>query len=242
MKNYFNIKNKKIIINGGSKGIGLCLYKELGRNCDQIFSISRSNIESKNKFKADSSDFEQISSVFKKIYNRTGKIDCIVNVSAVTNNYNNLKKKDLYNFDKIIQNNVNSYYNTIILADKYMKRNGSIVNITSIAAHVGLSNNYAYSASKGGIKQMSKSMSIDYYEKKKIRINNIAPGYIKTSMTRNSFLNSKRSSIIKEKSIMKRWGSPNDLIGPVIFLCSDASKFITGIDLVVDGGFLTKGI
>ncbi len=89
---------------------------------------------------------------------------------------------------------------------------------------------------------MSKSMSIDYYEKKKIRINNIAPGYIKTSMTRNSFLNSKRSSIIKENSIMKRWGSPNDLIGPVIFLCSDASKFITGIDLVVDGGFLTKGI
>ena len=88
MKKDIKIKKKKKLINGGSKGIGLCLYKELGKWSN--FSTSKLN---KNKFKADSSNFEQISGVFKKIYNRIGKIDCIVNVSAVTNNYNNLKKR-----------------------------------------------------------------------------------------------------------------------------------------------------
>ena len=75
-----------------------------------------------------------------------------------------------------------------------------------------------------------------------IRINNICPGYLKTSMTNKSFKNQVLKQKRDARMILKRWGTPNDLVGPCIFLASDASSYITGIDLIVDGGWVAKGL
>jgi len=246
MKNFtyklFDISNKKIIVIGSSRGIGLKICKSLESSGAKVFGISRTKINKKNYYSCDASVYSEIELIFKKIFKKNGKIDCLINAAAITNTFkDNFYKKKL-DFNKILNTNILSYYNPILLCNKYMKNNGSIVNITSIAAHIGISNNFAYSASKGGIKQMAKSLAIDYYEKKKIRINNIAPGYIKTQMTKESYKDIKRNRIIKNRNIMKRWGETKDLVGPVIFLCSNASNFITGTDIIVDGGFITKGL
>jgi NAD(P)-dependent dehydrogenase (short-subunit alcohol dehydrogenase family) len=118
---------------------------------------------------------------------------------------------------------------------------GSIINICSLASKLGFPNNPVYVASKGGLSQASKALAIDFAHKN-IRVNNILPGYIKTSMTIKSFKNKKSFNIRKNRTMLKRWGDPADILGSIIFLSSDASKYIAGIDLTFDGGWLSNGL
>ena len=75
-----------------------------------------------------------------------------------------------------------------------------------------------------------------------IRVNNLGPGYIKTDMTKKSFENKKIRNSRKSRTMLGRWGEPEDLVGPCIFLCSDASKYVTGQDIYVDGGWISNGL
>ena len=118
---------------------------------------------------------------------------------------------------------------------------GSIINICSLASFYGFPNNPCYVASKGGLKQLSKALALDL-SKKKIRVNNIIPGYIKTPMTIKSFKNNNRNKFIKDRIILNRWGNTEDLVGPIIFLSSLSSSYITGADIFVDGGWNAKGL
>ena len=124
---------------------------------------------------------------------------------------------------------------------KFMKNGGSIINVCSIASFYGFPNNSSYAASKGGLRQFSKALALDL-SKKKIRVNNILPGYIKTPMTIKSFKNKKINKLIKNKTILNRWGDVSDIVGPVIFLSSSSSSYITGADFFVDGGWHIKGL
>ena len=126
---------------------------------------------------------------------------------------------------------------------RYMKkkRRGSIINITSINAEFGFPNNPAYVASKGGLKLLGKSLARDW-GKYGIRINNLGPGYIITKMTEKSFKNKKTRLDRQKNTMLNRWGEPEDLVGPCIFLASDASSYVTGQDIYVDGGWTANGI
>ena len=125
---------------------------------------------------------------------------------------------------------------------------GSIINITSLNAEMAFPNNPAYPAAKGGLKMMSKSFAYEL-GKYNIRVNNIGPGYFKTEFHKQDGrvekLNWEDSVILKERSektLMGRWGEPQDVVGLAIFLSSDSSSYITGQDIYVDGGWLTKGL
>ena len=121
------------------------------------------------------------------------------------------------------------------------KKGGSIVNITSLNAELGFSKNPGYVSSKGALKMLTKSFCLDY-AKYNIRINNLGPGYIKTKMTKKKFLNFKDRKTRIDRIPLGRYADPKDLVGPVIFLISEASSYMTGQDLYIDGGFLAKGI
>jgi NAD(P)-dependent dehydrogenase (short-subunit alcohol dehydrogenase family) len=121
------------------------------------------------------------------------------------------------------------------------QKSGVIINITSINAELAFPNNPAYVSSKGGLKQLTKSLALDL-GKYGIRVNNIGPGYIRTDMTKKSWLNKSRRKKIEEKTMLGRWGVSEDLSGLVIFLSSDSSSYITGQDFYVDGGWLAKGL
>ena len=121
------------------------------------------------------------------------------------------------------------------------QRSGSIINITSLSAELAFPDNPAYVAFKGGLKQLGKALALDLAPFG-IRVNNLGPGYIHTEMTRKSFEDPPRHEERAARSALNRWGEPEDLQGPAIFLASPASAFVTGQDLYVDGGWMIKGL
>ena len=126
---------------------------------------------------------------------------------------------------------------------KLMKKekSGVIINITSINSELGFPDNPAYSAFKGALKQLTKSLALDL-GKFGIRVNNVGPGYFRTQMTKKSWENSKLRKERTDRTILKRWGVPKDLAGIIIFLSSDSSSYVTGQDFYIDGGWLAKGL
>ena len=121
------------------------------------------------------------------------------------------------------------------------KKNGVIINFTSINAELGFPKNPAYVASKGGLKMLGKALAKDW-GKFGIRVNNIGPGYMKTEMTRKSWQNKKTRKSRTSRTLLNRWGEKDEIVGPCIFLASDASRYITGQDIYVDGGWLANGL
>jgi NAD(P)-dependent dehydrogenase (short-subunit alcohol dehydrogenase family) len=129
------------------------------------------------------------------------------------------------------------------LVCKNMKKRykGSIINITSLNSEQAFPENAAYVSSKGALKQLTKSAALDL-GKYNIRVNNVGPGYMRTAMTMKSWEDPVKNKQRKEKTALNRWGTPSDLIGACVFLASNASSYVTGQDLYVDGGWLIKGL
>ena len=115
---------------------------------------------------------------------------------------------------------------------------GSIVNTASMLSFFGSPYAPAYAASKGGVAQLTKSLAAAWAADG-IRVNAIAPGWIATDLTRALQEDEARTQAILSRTPIKRWGQPDDLAGVVAFLASDAAKFVTGVVMPIDGGYLT---
>ena len=248
MENLFSIEGKVIIITGSGRGIGYQLAVELAKYSAIIYSLDKKFTKKipKNlsaniiEIKCDITDYKKIKQVFKKIFVKEKRIDVLINNAGVS--FASQKKNQAYSekdwIQTIIVNLTGSFYCSQE-AIKYMlkQRNGSIINITSINAELGFPRNPAYNASKGGLKMLGKAFAKDW-SKFGIRVNNIGPGYIKTEMTSKRFVNKKTRLERQNQTLVGRWGEPGDLIGPCIFLASDASRYMTGQDLYIDGGWI----
>src|SRR5206468_5040364 len=120
--------------------------------------------------------------------------------------------------------------------ERLKARRGCIVNTASMLSFFGGGLVPAYSASKGGVAQLTKSLAIAYAEDG-IRVNAVAPGWIATPLTQALQDDAQRSGTILARTPLKRWGTPDDVAGPVLFLASEAARFVTGAILPVDGGY-----
>jgi NAD(P)-dependent dehydrogenase (short-subunit alcohol dehydrogenase family) len=116
---------------------------------------------------------------------------------------------------------------------------GSIVNIASMHAIFGAPLSPGYAASKAGIVQLTKSLAVAWAHEG-VRVNAIAPGWIETPMTVPARSDAARNRAILDRTPLGRWGTPDDIVGPALFLASDGARFITGAVLVVDGGYSAK--
>lgn len=222
-----------IVLTGSGKGIGAYLFEKLSKK-HNVIGISRSDGK-RTTFKANVSNQEEI----KKIFTKINKIDVLINNASIS-----VSSKDvIQNFDKIVSTNLNgtfycSYYSIPKLKKSKIKK---IINISSINAHVGLPNNPGYIASKGGVNALTRSLAVDYGESG-IKVNSISLGYINAGMSKKSFFNKTKREKRSKNTILKKWGSKKDVLNAVNFLIDDKSNYITGSDLVVDGGWLAKGL
>jgi NAD(P)-dependent dehydrogenase (short-subunit alcohol dehydrogenase family) len=118
---------------------------------------------------------------------------------------------------------------------------GAVINVTSLNAELAFPDNPAYMAFKGALRQLTRSLALDLGPRG-VRANCIAPGYMRTEMTRMNWDDPQRRHDRAARTALGRWGLPGDLAGAVVFLASDAASYITGHDLVVDGGWSIKGL
>jgi len=228
VENLFHLAEKNIVVTGGSNGNGKKICEAL-KKCGAFVY----NLDIKDGY--DITNKEQMINFFESLE----EIDVLINNAGITiGGYSDEV------WDKTYEVNLKAQYNLMKLcADKMKARGngGSIINITSLNAEMAFPNNPSYVAMKGALKQLTKAFALDY-GKYNIRVNNIGPGYFKTNMTKKSWNDEVMRQERTNRTMLGRWGSPEDLVGPIIFLASDASSYMTGQDLYIDGGWLAKGL
>ena len=249
-----NLSGKTVLITGAGSGNGLAISKRLKQSgakiigVDKVFSDSPEIEQTVNKFHCDyiySIDFTVINFLEMLINNlyddKLFKIDALINNAGISLS----NKFDSYNYKdwaKTIHLNLTvPFLLTRKLASEFMVDGGRIVNITSLASELGFPENPSYAASKGGLKSLTTAMAVDLGHRN-ICVNSVAPGYIRTSMTKNSWDNPSLKAERDKRIIFDRWGEPKDVADLVLFLCSDLASYITGQNIFVDGGWSIKGL
>lgn len=243
----FSVAGKIALVTGGGRGIGAAVAKGLCEAGAKVGVFDRELSEALPKdarfFECDLGNRNHLRETFTKFVKDLGGIDILVNSAGVTRG----APAETYpeqDWDLTLSINLSAAFLLCQLAGQQMiaqKRGGSIINLTSIGGHQGFPGNPAYCASKGGMRQMTKALAFDW-GRHGIRVNNLAPGYTHTPMNIKSWETPELKQQRADHTMLGRWGEPNEMVGPVIFLSSEASRYMTGQDLLVDGGWTSKGM
>jgi len=249
----FELKDKIAIVTGGNKGIGkgiaLCLANSganvvvTGRTQDELEQVS-SEIEEIGRqtlpIVMDVTQKQTVDMMTQRVLEKFGKIDILVNNAGVSEVLPAEEHTEEI-WDNIIDTNLKGVFLCAQSVGKVMikQKEGNIVNISSQAGIVGLLNHAAYCASKGGVNLLTKVLALEW-AKYNIRVNAIAPTVIKTPMIDKVFADPEVRAELTKKIPLGKFGDVEDVAGAVIFLCSDASKMITGHVLLVDGGWTAQ--
>lgn len=250
--NKFSLNGKTAIVTGASGGIGKVMALALAESGADIVIAAR-NLEKLNLLRdqicslnrkclvcrLDVKNLDSIEMMAKDTINAFDKIDILVNNAGI-----NIRKMAIdlteNEWDEILDTNLKGYFfcAKIVAREMAKHRKGKIVNISSLRSVIAPPKASAYTASKGGVTQLTKALAVEWSEFN-IRVNAIAPGYMETDLTAHFKQNQKDLyESIRERTPLKRWGRPEDLVGALIYLSSDASDFMTGQTLYVDGGYM----
>jgi len=249
----FSLKGKSGIVTGGGSGIGKAIAKGLvqagaeiviaGRNKARLETVS----EELKKFggpiipiQVDVSKMEDIKNLVDRTVKEFRKIDFLFNNAGIIRRTpsEDFTEKD---WDEAININLKGPFFLAQSVARVMisqKRKGKIINTSSLISVQGGKRVPAYAASKGGLAQVTKSMANDW-AKYNILVNAIGPGWVKTELTEPLRQDKERLAEITSRIPLGRWADPEDLVGAAIFLASDASDYITGQTIFVDGGWLS---
>lgn len=246
-ENIFFLGEKAAIVTGAARGNGFAIAMGLASFGATVWFVDvlEAEISKKNCFfiRADVTNDEDIKNLANHVITVCGRIDILVNNAGIAG----VCPSEDYppeEWDKVLDANLRAPFRLSQLVAKQMierKTGGSIINITSLNAHFGFFNNSAYTASKSGLSGLTRALAKDW-AKHGIRVNNICPGYIHTAMTEKSFNDPRLYKERMDRSMIKRYGEPEDLVGAAVFLASDASSYVTGTDIHVDGGWFASGL
>ena len=237
-----NRSERKILVIGGSSGIGAAIAQAFATNGEHVIAtgvtkeeVERAWVQSEqNKISFQQLDVRD-GNVVQDCIDEIDSLDVLVNCAGVI--HRNAEHQPEV-FADVIDINLNGSMRVCNAAREKLKQSkGCIINTASMLSFFGGGLVPGYSASKGGIAQLTKSLAIAYAPDG-IRVNAVAPGWIATQFTQALQEDSQRSEAILSRTPLGRWGEPADVAGPVLFLASDTARFVTGVVLPVDGGYL----
>ncbi|MCO5934694.1 SDR family oxidoreductase [Mucilaginibacter sp. RB4R14] len=250
----FSLKNKIAVITGGGSGIGKAialLFAKQGAtihiielNTDAAYDVIAEIKNAGGNGQAHAANVSDQQAVIN-VFNTIGKVDILVNNAGIAH-VGNVEKTSEADLDRIFSVNVKGAYNCLFAAVPLMKAagKGAILNMASIAAHVGITDRFAYSMSKGAIYAMSMSVARDYLVDN-IRSNSISPARVHTPFVDGFIAKNypdNQEEIFDKLSKSQpigRMGQPDEIAALALYLCSDEASFITGVDYPIDGGFIT---
>lgn len=252
MKELFELKGKKAVVTGAAGGIGQAFVKALLRAGVEVAMLDMDDSLKKvmeiygsdkraHFISVDLMDRVNRERAFDQAVNiLDGSLDILINSAGVQ------KRGAIQDFtdemwDFVMEVNLNAVFSLIRCAGKYMipQKSGKIINIASMNSYFGGTYAPAYASTKGAIVQLTKAAANEW-SKFGINVNAIAPGFIETPMTQDMQKNPETYENKKSRIPMGRWGTPEDLIGTLLFLCAPASDYLCGVTIPVDGGYLCK--
>ncbi len=242
-----DLSGKVAIVTGGSRGIGRAISLALAEaGADILLNYSRSDKEADKvkkeieKFgrkcvtvRANVGNFQQAQGLGKAAMSHFGKVDILVNNAGI-NRDRTLKRMTFEQWNEVIQTNLSSVFNcTKAVIDPLSERGGVIISISSIIGEMGNLGQCNYASTKAGIIGFTKTMAREL-AKSNIRVNAVAPGFVETDML-GTVPEDIRDQIKKEIAL-GRFGTPEEIAMSVVYLCSSAASWITGVTLRINGG------
>ena len=250
--NSFSLQGKVALITGASYGIGFniargfaaagatIVFNDINQELvDKGLAAYKEEGISAHGYVCDVTDEAAVNELVKKIEAEVGVIDILVNNAGIIKRISMLEMAAA-DFRKVIDIDLNGPFivSKAVIPGMIKKGHGKIINICSMMSELGRETVSAYAAAKGGLKMLTKNIASEYGEYN-IQCNGIGPGYIETPQTAPLRVEGHPfNSFIISKTPATRWGKPEDLMGPAVFLASDASDFVNGHILYVDGGIL----
>lgn len=245
-----DLSGKNALIVGGTSGIGKGIALALAQAGANVVATGRGPQPVSETAAAlrtfgvdtleipcDADDLASVQALFETIRAEWGKLDILVNSQGTTQKKPSQDMEDEL-FSRILETNLHSVFRVCRESYPLLKASGgSIINIASLASFIGLTESPAYSASKGGVVQLTKVLAVDW-AKDGIRCNAIAPGWIVTPLSEPILAIDKYREPIMRKIPMGRLGTVDDVSGAALYLASDLARYVTGSVLTVDGGAL----
>ena len=253
MKNMFDLGGKSALVTGGTRGLGRGMAEGLAEAGAKVVIVGSSagvlktaeELRAKGLdvagIRADLGQRDKIPSMFQEALKMLGgKIDILLNDAGVQRR-NHCEDFTLEDWDTVINVNLNAVFVLCQLAGREMLKQGSgkIINMASMLSFFGGFTVPAYAASKGAVAQLTKALSNEWAGKN-IQVNAIAPGYMATEMNTALINDNGRNTEILARIPAGRWGPPEDMKGLAVFLASDASNYLSGAVIPLDGGYLAK--
>ncbi|WP_434115986.1 glucose 1-dehydrogenase [Paraburkholderia caffeinilytica] len=245
----FDLSGRRALVTGSSTGIGYALAKGLagagaevilnGRNEARLAeAVSRLREEGATVHAAsfDATSASEVETAIADIEREIGAIDILVNNAGMQRRAP-LEQFSHDQWQELMKTNVDSVFLVGQAVARHMieRRRGKIINICSVQSELGRPNIAAYTASKGAVKMLTKGMAIDWGQYG-IQVNGLGPGYFKTELTEALVKDETFSKWLIGRTPSRRWGDVEDLVGAAVFLSSNASNFVNGHILYVDGG------
>ncbi len=253
MKNIFNVEGKVALVTGATGALGNSFAWGLARHGATVVLNGRNSDLLKEKilelkgegFKAsgyvfDVTDSKAVNKAVLDIENELGPIDILVNNAGI-NLRAPLEDFDDEDWNRVIGTNLTGAYivGKAVVQSMIKRKSGKIINIGSVQCELGRPTIAPYAASKGGLKMLTKGMAIDW-AKYNIQVNGIGPGYFKTELTKPLYENPEFDTWLCDRTPSNRWGNPEELLGALLFLASEASSYVNGQMVYVDGGLLSS--
>jgi len=246
----FDLSGRVAIVTGAGRGLGRTMTKALAAAGADVCVTARSTDELETlaaevrdlgrraiAISADVTKEDDAGLVVEAAVGQLGRVDILVNNAGV-----NIRKPVLElaeeEYRQVLDTNLIGYFHFARAAGRIMVKQGSgkVIMISSIMGRVALATQGAYASSKGGIEQLTKVLALEWAPHN-VQVNAIGPTYFETELTRPLFQDAERREFISGRTPMGRWGQPHELAGAVIFLASQASDYVTGHTLMVDGGW-----